>query len=138
MSWRQRRQAARQRRQEILRDLRENGWRSFAARKGQQVRQVVAQGTGKAFAAGKKAAHHVLSIQRAAGLNRKLVERSARSVVMDSEPRHQSPGHQKWVNGYAKEVRARMPDLLPEPEKAPEWFERNPHEPRKDDVELEA
>lgn len=137
MSWRRRLQDARQRRQDILRDLRENGWRSL--RNGAtNVARVVSQVPAKAVASGKAMARKVLSIQRAAGLNQKLVERSARSVVNDQEPRHQSPGHSAWVAGYAAEVRERVPGILPEPERRPEWFEVNPHSPNRDDVELEA
>ena len=137
MSWHRRWQAARQRRQAILRDLRENGWRSL--RNGTaNVARVVSQAQSKAMASGKAMARKVLSIQRAAGLNQKLVERSARSVVLDQEPRHQSAGHSAWVQGYAAEVRERVPGILPEPPKPREWFEVNPHNPGKDDVELEA
>lgn len=139
MSWRQRRQAARQRREAILKDLRERGWRSFLADRGQQVKQVVAQAPGRAFAAGKKAAQHVLAIQQAAGLSEKLTRRSALSVVADHEPRHQSAQHHQWQQGYADVVRAKMPGILPDPPRPREWFEVNPHTgSERDDPELEA
>lgn len=126
MSWIQRRQAARQRRQDILRDLRENGWpglRRELRNRGERVARVVAQAPGKAMASGKATARKILSIQRAAGLDEKLVRQSAKSVIYDSEPRHQSLGHQRWVEGYAAEVRERLPGILPGPPKAREWFD---------------
>ena len=141
MSWIQRRQAARQRRQDILRDLRENGWpglRRELRNRGERVARVVAQAPGKAMASGKATARKILSIQRAAGLDEKLVDRSARSVVYDQEPRHQSRSHQAWVAGYAAEVRQRLPGVLPEPQRSPEWYQINPHRPERDGPEPEA
>lgn len=128
---------ARERRAEILRDLRLNGWRSL--RDGvAQVQRVISQAPSKAMASGKQMARKVLSIQRAAGLNEKLVQRSALSVVIDREPRHQSAGHTAWVAGYAAEVRERVPGILPDASKPREWFEVNPRDPDKEDKELEA
>ena len=136
MSWRRRLQDARQRRQDILAICGRTAGGPCGT--GYQRCPGRQPGPRQAVASGKAMARKVLSIQRAAGLNQKLVERSARSVVNDQEPRHQSPGHSAWVAGYAAEVRERVPGILPEPERRPEWFEVNPHSPNRDDVELEA
>jgi hypothetical protein len=139
MSWADKMRQARQRRAEILRDLRENGWpgmRRAVGVKAVKVRRVVAQAPGKAMASGKAMARKVVSVQRAAGLNRKLVERSAQSVILDQEPRHQSRGHTVWVAGYAAEIRERVPGVLPEPPKPREWFEVDPNPPEPAELEL--
>ena len=82
-------------------------------------------------------AKKILSIQRAAGLDEKLVRQSALSVVMAQEPRHRSAGHTAWVEGYEAEVRQRVPGFLPELERSPEWYQINPHDPERDGPEPE-
>ncbi len=42
------------------------------------------------------------------------------------------------VAGYAAEVRQRLPGVLPEPERSPEWYQINPHRPERDGPEPEA
>ena len=110
---RRRLQDARQRRQDILRDLRENGWRSL--RNGAtNAARIVSQAPSKAMQSGKQAARKVLSIQRAAGLNQKLVERVSPELSStrsrDTNLGGTRPGSR--VRGRGPD---RVPGILPEP-----------------------
>jgi hypothetical protein len=89
-----------------------------ARRAGQHLRRVASQAPEAARRAGRATARHVVSIQRAAGLEgrrrtRRLMELSFWSVVGD-HGKGPAPSPD-WQQGYAEQAVAMVPALRPAP-----------------------
>lgn len=116
MSWRSRRQAARKRRQEILRDVRQNGWPSRTRRdlldKASRVKAATVEHAQRVAERGRQAgratARKVLELQQMAGLHRRVVKRSLQTTLHPDHPDFRESDRQ-WREGY-REVAA---ELLP-------------------------
>jgi hypothetical protein len=88
---------------------------------GKRAEKIAAQGIARARKSGVITAHKVLAVQRAAGLNTKVVMRSARSVIGRPEPRPHQPqprgADRAWTDGYRAVVANELPGAL-EPRRA--------------------
>jgi hypothetical protein len=83
---------------------------------GQRAEKIVAQGIARARKSGVMTARKVINVQRAAGLNSKVVLRSARSVIGRPEPKpHQPqlrPADMAWTDAYRAVVANEVPEAL--------------------------
>jgi hypothetical protein len=100
--------------------------RQAAGRAGRNVQRLASQAPEKARKAGACLASKVVGIQHSAGLDRKLMVRSAVLTIGGREGTEPSPA---WLQGYAAVVTAALPELQPAP--APSGPERPswPHGP---------
>lgn len=90
----------------------ERSW-NWTKSKGVQVRRVVPETIMKARDAGKLAARHVLSLQRAVGLDDRLVQRSAETVINRPMIRESD---KQWQAAYKEVAEAQIPGLAKEKE----------------------
>lgn len=82
---------------------------------GQRAHQVAAQGLAKARLTGAQLARRIVAVQKAAGLDTRLMRESARSVIHRPMTRESD---RAWQAAYAREAERHVPGLAPKCEPA--------------------
>ncbi len=88
--------------------------RGRATRARREIHRVAAQGPRAARLKGYELARRVIGVQRSAQLPERLVRESAQSTLSREMPR---PSDREWQAGYARAVAARVPGVVPEPDR---------------------